>query len=633
MTAVIVLFIVVGIWDTASNWGKAYGNVSVAGIDVSGMNEQEIQDTLKEAIWPKVSETDVTVFSSADARESSKDDLAEMERIMQANELSAEEAQKTATSWTTDVYGLNGNVPFDKAAKAALDVGRGDGGIFGMLGLFLFHRDLPISVEFDAQSLDEFALNIDKAIGDIRIDTTVAVEDGVAHPVEGHDGWMVDRDWLATELSSLMLSDQDDNTLIAYASDAPSRISQEDAQAMSDSINRAIGDGAEFTYQDNTWKASAKELGSWVEVSVVPDGSSAKLEPTINSTAAITGITNGADATVKLDELLVTFEVDENDNVTVRKSGPGTIPEVPPAVESLQNSLFGQNGKAWNQNAASSPIAITVDDSDAPETMSFEDAYDLGVITVIGEFTTEFSTAEGTENRNHNIKVAAGLLNNSIAKADGGTWSFNETSGDTTQDPPFASAPSILGGVYTDSIGGGICQVATTVFNSVLEAGLPVVQRSNHTVYMRSYPSGRDASVSYPEEDFIWKNDLPSDVLLTLTYAEGSLTAKLYSVYTGYKTEIVEDEWKMGGTYGTEFITDDTLPTGMYYLKSTGVDGHSTSITRTVKNADGQTILEDTYPSTYNVKDEVYAVGPGTDTSFLSRNVESYDTDTSGYYA
>ena len=69
VTAVIVLFIVVGIWDTASNWGKAYGNVSVAGIDVSGMNEQEIQDTLKEAIWPKVSETDVTVFSSADARD------------------------------------------------------------------------------------------------------------------------------------------------------------------------------------------------------------------------------------------------------------------------------------------------------------------------------------------------------------------------------------------------------------------------------------------------------------------------------------------------------------------------------------------------------------------------------------
>ena len=93
------------------------------------------------------------------------------------------------------------------------------------------------------------------------------------------------------------------------------------------------------------------------------------------------------------------------------------------------------------------------------------------------------------------------MLNNSIARADGGEWSFNDTVGEANEEAGFQAAHAIINGEYDDAIGGGICQVATTVFNAVYEAGYPVTERRNHSLYISSYPAGRDAAIAYPDLD------------------------------------------------------------------------------------------------------------------------------------
>ena len=301
------------------------------------------------------------------------------------------------------------------------------------------------------------------------------------------------------------------------------------------------------------------------------------------------------------------------------------MPLVAPAVQELGVALYGEDGKTFSDTTASSPGEFAIETSNAPGALTFDEAVDLGILTVIGEYTTEFSNYEGTENRNHNIRTVADILNDTIIEANGGEWSYNDHSGDTTKDPPFASAGSIIGGEHVDSIGGGICQVATTVFNAVFEAGMPVSERHNHTEHMHSYPDGRDAAVRYGERDLRWVNDTPSDIILKMSYTDHSVTARLYSVYTGRTVTSEQGEWIMGETYTTKFEESDWLSAGQYYTDTAGEDGSSITVTRKVTDASGEVLIDESYTSVYQPKKEVIIVGPGTDTEPLAHKADDED--------
>ena len=82
----------------------------------------------------------------------------------------------------------------------------------------------------------------------------------------------------------------------------------------------------------------------------------------------------------------------------------------------------------------------------------------------------------------------------------------------------------IFGGVLIPSIGGGVCQTATTIFNAAFEAGLPVSERHNHSWYISHYPMGRDATVSWGGPDLVFKNDLKHAILIDVSYTDATFT-------------------------------------------------------------------------------------------------------------
>ena len=84
---------------------------------------------------------------------------------------------------------------------------------------------------------------------------------------------------------------------------------------------------------------------------------------------------------------------------------------------------------------------------------------------------------------------------------------FNGTTGERTAEKGFEEAPVIINGELQTGLGGGICQVSTTVFNAVYEAGLQIDERTNHSFYISHYPLGRDATVNYPDLDLKFTND------------------------------------------------------------------------------------------------------------------------------
>ncbi len=621
---IIVVLLALGLADTVMNWNKAYGNVSVYGVDVSGKNPEEIERALKEAISTDVSQAKVKVYASEDAKRIAGGDMteeeriAQIEKIAQAEQISVEQATANVQSWSTDALSLKASIPYEDLVADAMAVGRDDGGILTRLSLFFMNHNITPNLDFDETAVDSLAADVDRTMGDARIDATVAIENGVAQPVNGHDGLMVDRDWFKQQLTLALVSGEDAPSFIALVTDAPSRITYSQAQEASDGVNKALQTGAVFTYKGSSWTASGSEIGSWTRVETVDDGNgSYKLRAYIDQTAAIPAVIQGAGAAVRSENVTVKFAKADDGNIVVRTFGPGNIPEVTPAIKELDDDLYGESGVAWSGGVSASPVSIEITESDAPAALTLDQAIETGIVTVIGEYTTEFSNDEGTENRNHNIKLAADLLDNGIIDANGGTWHFNDRTGDTNEEAGFWAAGSILQGEYVDSIGGGICQVATTVFNAVFEAGLPIDMRFNHQLYIASYPNGRDASVSYPDMDLWWSNNLESDILLDTSYTDTSITARLYSVYTGYTVEAIEGEWVDGAHYSTKFEEDANLSKDVYYTKTTGVDGSSITVQRIVRNEAGEVIEDRVFESVYDPKDEVVVVGPGTDTSKL----------------
>ena len=606
---VVACVVVVGFAvDGLATNGRAYQGVHIGLVDVSGMNAQEIEQALDAQYTQPLQAANATVFASEEAATQTAEAAQEQSQqdAALAEQMAVDEAKAAKRAWVADGSSLGARVDGEFLAASALAVGREDGGVFSRLKAQLFGTWVDVAVAFDDAALDGFASEIDSAIGDARVDWDIAVSSGVAYVQSGHDGWEVNREQLGSELAQALLSGG--GQLVAHTEFAPVHITEDAASAVATAVTSALSQGATFAYDGNEWKASAAEIGAWVTTSIEQQGDSWDLRPSIDAELAKSSMLSNirqASGNALSD---VTFSVDDNGSVRVITNGQGSLPLVADAASSLSAALFGSDADVLP--AQSTPY-VQVGSTSMPAELSFDDAVAFGVVGSIGTCTTQFTTGQGTENRNHNIALVSQLLDNSVCEA-GGSWSYNDTTGDCNEEKGFLGAGAIIDGEYTDSVGGGICQVATTVFNAVYNSGLPITERHNHSLYIASYPQGRDAAVSYPELDLVWQNDTANDVLVKVSCAEGSVTATLYGVDSGYVVSTETGQWEAGKKYSTTTKVDASLAPGTSYVKTRGTDGSTIQVTRTVKDVNGNIVRQDLFASVYDPVNEVVVKGPET---------------------
>lgn len=161
------------------------------------------------------------------------------------------------------------------------------------------------------------------------------------------------------------------------------------------------------------------------------------------------------------------------------------------------------------------------------------DAYLASLKTAEGQLVGTFSTSlagNDASGRVQNIKLASQKIDGKILMP-GVTFSFNDTTGDSN-DPQagWQLATVIVGKEFTNGYGGGICQVSSTLYNSVLKAGLQVKERYTHSLPVGYVPAGRDATVSYPELDFRFVNSYDVPVRLGAQIEGGNVVCKIYKL-------------------------------------------------------------------------------------------------------
>ncbi len=157
----------------------------------------------------------------------------------------------------------------------------------------------------------------------------------------------------------------------------------------------------------------------------------------------------------------------------------------------------------------------------APEIVSD----DLSTVDyILASFDTEMNT---NNNRTNNIILASQLLDGTIIMP-GDIFSFNQVIGERNPENGFKNAPVIIGGSVQQDVGGGICQVATTLYNAALLTGLEIVERSAHSIPVKYAPHGQDATVFYGQIDLKIKNNLSNPVMIHSTTVNNNLIISIY---------------------------------------------------------------------------------------------------------
>jgi vancomycin resistance protein YoaR len=245
----------------------------------------------------------------------------------------------------------------------------------------------------------------------------------------------------------------------------------------------------------------------------------------------------------------------------------------------------------------------------------------LGITELVSSYTSYFRGS--TQERMQNIQIAAANFHG-LMVPPGATFSMADVMGNVSLDTGYAEAWIIFGGRTIKGVGGGVCQVSTTLFRTAFFGGFPIVQRYPHAYRVSYYEqtrtgtnsdlAGLDATVFVPLVDFKFQNDTPYWLLMETYFnaASHSLTWKFYSTKDGRSVE-----WDSSGLQNVTDPPDPVyeenpdLAEGEIKQVDWAVEGADVVVTRTV-NRDGQVLYSDQFSTHYLPWGDIYQYGPGT---------------------
>ena len=267
-------------------------------------------------------------------------------------------------------------------------------------------------------------------------------------------------------------------------------------------------------------------------------------------------------------------------------------------------------------------VALVIE-THPPDVPDDATAKQLGITELVGQHTTYFygSSAE----RIHNIATAASRFHGLLV-APGEVFSMVKVLGDISLDNGYAEALIIYGDRTIKGVGGGVCQVSTTLFRTVFFAGYPIVERHPHAYRVLYYEqtasgwanpkwAGLDATVYVPLVDFKFKNDTPYWILMEVKVdaPHRFITWKLYSTSDGRTVE-----WHTTGLQNEtdppdpKYIENPELKPGEIRQVDWAVAGADVTVTRIVRR-NGKVLYRDEFVTHYQPWRAVCEYGPGTD--------------------
>lgn len=284
-------------------------------------------------------------------------------------------------------------------------------------------------------------------------------------------------------------------------------------------------------------------------------------------------------------------------------------------TELLSSALTEIENAQPNQDGSTKEVFeyVLAVDQTAPK-KSLAATNTLGITERIGFGDSEYD--HSIPSRIHNVALTSTKITNHIV-APGQEFSFNQALGEVSGRTGFKPAYVIRGGRTELGDGGGVCQVSTTLFRSVLDAGLKVTKRKQHSYRVSYYElnqkPGIDATVYSGDVDFRFVNDTDHHILISSNVDSDDLymTVEIYGTSDGRQTEITDHQvWDYRSPPAPVYTVDPSLPRGAVRQVDWAVSGVKTQFTHVIKDKDGNLIRQDEYYSNYVPWSAKYIVGP-----------------------
>jgi vancomycin resistance protein YoaR len=198
--------------------------------------------------------------------------------------------------------------------------------------------------------------------------------------------------------------------------------------------------------------------------------------------------------------------------------------------------------------------------------------------TKISSFTTNYSSS--SNERAYNIEISTKAINGKLLMP-GETFSFNEIVGERTRERGYREAPVIVGNKIESGLGGGICQVSSTLYNAILKTDLKSTERIHHTLPSSYVGLGLDATVDWGNLDYKFKNTLEYPIIIEGYTQNRNLYFNIYSnsVFGKRTYTIINDVYETIPST-TKTIDDPAIPEGQTEIEQKALNGYKVKVTR-----------------------------------------------------
>lgn len=512
-------------------------------------------------------------------------------------------------TWTPTLSELGATVEGERSIQQAFALGRSDDAAsrFAFTGDILRgDQSVALRSRVDQSVLDRWFDRVNSDLGQPAVNAQIAVNDTDVSISPDATGIVVDRD-AATDIILGSLTE-----LEPVSGELPTVVDQPvirvaDLEAVQSDVQKALSRPVPVQFEDQAWNIEAGTLSQYLTVTTTYEGGEAGVDLAIDQEALgavlrtqFAGEVNRApvDARVAWSDTGLIALDPSTDGITLKASEFATV---------VSDSFL--NG----HQRVEMPVVVMKPEVDSNNLAA------LQIDTQLGRGDSNYDG--GTEQRDINIEVGTDLMNGTLVKP-GEMFSFNGAVGEITADKGYVEAAVVVGERTGKDIGGGICQVSTTVFRAALLAGMPIDEWHPHTYRISGYERdgwgpGYDASILQWGEDpsqwgdFQFQNPTDGWLLVEAWTAYPHVIVNIYGKDMGTTVEFTgEFEGEVPGEHEDIEVVKDDLAAGTMRQTEYPLDGYEAAFVRIMKDKDGKVIAEREFYTHFKGRGNVWEVSP-----------------------
>jgi vancomycin resistance protein YoaR len=512
---------------------------------------------------------------------------------------------QTTVGWTTIPFaGVGRAASIDSMVADAASRGRGGSWLeetIAAIRLRLEPETIDLGMTYDhdkaAAMVDGFA----ELMASQPVDASVIRVGSSFATVPSVDGIRVDSSAAIAAVDAAMHDPAtvDGAVVSVPAIPVPPRLSTGDADQARASAN-AIAQNLRLAFGSKTWTLKPWMIRSWLGFDWVEGA----YGPVVDRTK-IPGSFKGIESAVARPVVNAAFLKDKRGQIVgAMADRAGRALDVPVTADRIGDAL---DARAGGQAATSVKVALA---AVLPKRTTADVTKTAPLMQKIGSWTTFWQVAPHN-GMGANIIVPTRTLNGTVVQP-GQVFDFWQSLGEVSFRTGYRLGGAIVGGhsVEGKALAGGICAASTTLFNAALRAGLEIDERSPHWYYITRYPLGLDATVS-GSQTMRFRNDTSTAVLIRGFASPGVVRFELWSVPTGRKVTLSRPIVTNVVPGADSTVRTTALPRGQSLRTEWPVDGKDVSVTRTVRDASGRIIHQETYISHYHRMIGINQIGIG----------------------